>query len=54
MLIRIFAVAVTPLIIFDALTGFFSIDVPMPLATDLLLTTGYLIFAIRSSMHPDN
>ena len=49
LLIRIFAVAVTPLLVFDALTGFFRIEVPMPLVADLLITTGYLIFAIKSS-----
>lgn len=52
LLIRIFAIAVTPLVIFDALTGFFRVEVPMPFVADLLLTTGYLIFAIRSSTTP--
>jgi hypothetical protein len=48
-IIRLCAIAMTPLMIFDGITTFFNIDVFMPLVTDLLMASGYLIFAIRSS-----
>jgi hypothetical protein len=48
-LVRVSAIAITPLIIFNTLTVFFRIDIPISLLTDLILITAYQVFAIRSN-----
>jgi len=48
-LMRLAAVSLTPVIILNALTIFFSIAIPSPWLINALITTGYLIFAIRAN-----
>jgi|WetSurMetagenome_2_1015567.scaffolds.fasta_scaffold00030_54 hypothetical protein len=48
-LVRISAIAVTPLIMFNALALFFRAQIPAPMAVDIVLATGYLFFAVNSN-----
>ena len=51
-LIRLAAISLTPVIVLNALTIFFRIAIPTPWLINALLTTGYLIFAVRSTSSP--
>ena len=49
-LMRLGAVSLTPVMIFNAMVLFFRIDVPIPWLVNALIAAGYLIFAVRSSI----
>jgi hypothetical protein len=49
LLVKVCSVALTPLLILNALTLFFRIDFPYQFFVNASIATGYLIFAIRSS-----
>jgi hypothetical protein len=51
-LMRLAAIALTPVIIFNALMIFFKIPIPSPWLINAIITTGYLIFAIRACSSP--
>lgn len=48
-LVRIGAIAITPLVIFNTLVIFFRIEIPIPFLTDIIFITAYQVFAIRSN-----
>lgn len=48
-LVKISSIALTPLIIFNALVLYFRIEIPIPFLTDLILIVAYQVFAIRSN-----
>jgi hypothetical protein len=51
-LMRLAAIALTPVIILNALTIFSRIAMPSPWLINAIITTGYLIFAIRANSSP--
>jgi len=51
-LMRLATISLTPVIVLNALTIFFKIPVPTPWLINAVLTTGYLIFAVRSTLLP--
>jgi hypothetical protein len=50
-MIRLAVISLTPVIILNTLTIFFRVPIPEPWLTNALITTGYLIFAIRASTY---
>ncbi len=48
-LMRLAAISLTPVIILNALIIFFKITIPSPWLINAIITTGYLIYAIRAS-----
>jgi hypothetical protein len=51
-LMRLAAIALTPVIVLNTLTIFFKIAMPSPWFINAIITTGYLIFAIRACSSP--
>lgn len=50
LLMRLGAISITPVVIFNTLVIFFSIALPLPWLINAMIAAGYLIFAVRSSM----
>jgi hypothetical protein len=51
-LVKIGAIAITPLVIFNTMAVFFRIEIPVPFLTDIIFITAYQVFAIRSNAAP--